>query len=121
LQQGKVVTLHELIGRFPDWERIPELFEDIAQERIKKNQLNPGLKPKWTSKIRLLLNATKQSEPQKLAWNDLDTGTLIVAPKGSDSGRPEPVFTVLNANGAEKSLQPILSSVITHFSFSPAC
>ena len=119
LQQEKVVTIHELIGRFKDgvWGKIPQLFENIAQQRVERNLLNPSPKPKWTGRIRLLLNSGRDN-PEKLAWSDLDTQTLILAPNGGDS-TPEPIFTVLNANGAEKSDRPILSSVKPPFSSQP--
>ena len=100
-----VVTLHELIGKFDGWEEIPNLFEDIAQEKLDELLLpHPESERKWTSKIKLRLGP----DHLKLAWSDLDTGTLIVAPPNLE----EAVFTVLNANGAEKSDQPYLSSVI---------
>jgi len=103
-----------LIGRFSGWNNIPELFEDIAQKRIAQSRLTSNLKPKWTGKIRLLLNSGK-AEPEKLAWNDLDTRTLIVSPSGDRVAASEPVFTVLNANRAEKSDQPVMSSVKISF------
>jgi hypothetical protein len=57
-----------------------------------------------------LLNSEK-AQPENLAWNDLDTQTLIIAPSEDGSGISEPIFTVLNANKAEKSDQPVMSSV----------
>jgi hypothetical protein len=108
-----------LIGRFSDWNEIPELFEDIAQKRIAQNQLTSNVKPKWTGRIKLLLNPW-MVEPLKLASNDLDTQTLTVAPSGDSNPASEPVFTVLNANKAEKSDLPVLSSVtISFFSHQP--
>jgi hypothetical protein len=102
-----------LIGKFSDWDDIPKLFEDIAKQRIQDNLLNPGPKPKWTGKIRLLIKTKGKGTYEKLAWSKLDTDTLIVAPTGSGPEMPDPIFTVLNANGAEKSDRPILNSVLT--------
>ncbi|KAE9367081.1 hypothetical protein N431DRAFT_487505 [Stipitochalara longipes BDJ] len=65
----------------------------------------------YTQNLTLFLAREGYGPPEKLAWNELDTGTLIVAPTGSDVDVPEPVFTVLNANGAEKADRPILNSL----------
>jgi hypothetical protein len=104
-QQEKVVTLHELIGRFEEWKTIPKLFEDIAQQRI---QAGSRIKPPWRGKMRLTLG------DRRLAWNDLDNFSLDVTDKPPDQGPKEPVFTVVSANINDQRPLPVLSSVSLH-------
>ena len=100
-QQEKVVALHELVGRFEEWNGIPKLFEDIAQQRIKAGKQKT---PTWGGKIRLRLGK------KRLLWRNLDH-SLDVTDTLPDEAPKEPVFTVVGANLDDRRAYPSLSSV----------
>ncbi|OCT47236.1 hypothetical protein CLCR_02283 [Cladophialophora carrionii] len=106
IEQERVVTLHELIGRFEEWKDIPKLFEDIAQQRIKSGGRE---KPKWRNQIRLRLG------DKRLAWNALDNKSLEVTGDSPEQGAGEPLFTVLGANIGDQSAVPFLPALPTDY------
>jgi hypothetical protein len=106
IEQERVVTLHELIGRFEEWKEIPKLFEDIAQQRIKAGGQE---KPKWGNQIRLRLG------DRRLTWNALDNKSLDVAGESPDPGSDEPLFTVLGANIGDQDTVPFLPALPTDY------
>ncbi|ETI25420.1 hypothetical protein G647_02193 [Cladophialophora carrionii CBS 160.54] len=106
IEQERVVTLHELIGRFEEWKDIPKLFEDIAQQRIKSGGRE---RPKWRNQIRLRLGNNR------LAWNALDNKSLEVTGDSPEQGAGEPLFTVLGANIGDQSAVPFLPTLPTDY------
>lgn len=93
IEQEQVSTLYDLIGLFPGYKNIPDIFGKIAKQQISRlPQKVPG---SWNGRIRLVLD----SASRRFAINHTATDSLVPVPIDADkSQQPEVVFTVLDAN-----------------------
>jgi hypothetical protein len=93
IEQEQVSTMHELIGKFPGYQGIPQIFETIAMRKIAKEP--PRDMDSFTGRIRLVLESKDRRFWLDKSFGD---GVMAVPTHASKTEKPEIIFTVLNAN-----------------------